>query len=624
MRKLYIDFETRSELNVKDAGAFKYTMHPSTEMLLVSWAVDDGEVRVDTEISDELLALLEAEDVLKIAHNAEFDMCVCKFVLGLPVDPVEWYDTAYQAAYCAYPRKLSHLADALRTTAKASQDEMLLFAEPRCVGRKAQSDDLFGTDYATVWNEKEDYPEEWERFVEYSRGDVIVMRECHKKMRQLPPIEVCAMRLTFEMNMNGVPFDMGLATRIKSIADDYAGKASERALAEYGIKNLRSVKQVQEALQREGVQLTTLNKKMRNGVEHPILELKDQATGASFSKVDKAAERICPDGRLHGEFVGYGAHTGRWSSRGVQLQNMARILSPVSADLANVRDYDHLRQHLRLCVHAPKPYKFLCADLSQIEARIVAWFAGCKWRMEAFANNEDIYSRSAERMFNLPHVDKTMPERQMGKCAELGLGYGGSIGAIKNIAPDFVRTVGEGKVADIVERWRAANPEICGLWRTLERAMRTAFKQGSCRVQCGGALFFIAFDGKTAVLTLPSGHALYYRGLHESSDGNLAYLDYSNGVHCPRHEKMWGGTLLENITQAFARDVLVHIMYTLRKRNNPDWYCIGTVHDEIWYLVRDGKDSDLDVLLNAMSSPISWATGLVTKGDGFVDSRYVK
>lgn len=624
MKKLYIDFETRSELDVKEVGAFKYAMHPSTELLLVSWAVDDGYVRVDETVNEELYALIEADDVLKIAHNAEFDMCVCQYVLGIPVDATKWHDTAYQAAYFGYPRKLSHLAEALRTTAKASQDEMLLFSTPRVMGCKAEADDLFGADYETRWNDKEDYLAEWKRFIDYSRGDIIVMRECYNKMRPLPPIEVCAMRLTFEINFAGVPWDSELASRIKVIADKYAETASECALREYGIRNLRSVKQVKEALQRESVQLQSLNKKQRNGVEHRILDLKDQATGSSFSKIDKATERICIDGRLHGEFVGYGTHTGRWSSRGVQLQNIARILSPVSDTLDNVRDYDHLRQHLRLCVHAPRGYKFVCADLSQIEARIVAWFANCKWRKDAFANNEDIYARSAERMFNIPHVDKTMPERHMGKCSELGLGYGGSLGALRNIAPDFVREHGDAKVMGIIERWRAANPEICNLWRTLERAMRTAFKSGTCQAQLGGASFHFAFDGRTAVVMMPSGHALYYRGFHESHDGNLAYYDYANGMQCPRHEKLWGGTLLENITQAFARDVLVHIMYSIRKRNNPDWHCIGTVHDEIWYLVRDGKDSDLDVLLNAMSAPISWATGLVTKGDGFVDTRYVK
>lgn len=624
MRTLFIDYETRSELNVSNVGSFPYAMHPTTEMILASWAVDDGEVRVDETISDELYALLEDENVRKVAHNAEFDMCVTRYVLGIPVDSKEWFDTAYQAAYYGYPRSLANLADALKTTAKSSKEEMLLFSAPRVVGREKQEDDLFGFSYGTIWNTKDDYPDEWERFKDYARGDVIVMRECYHKMRMLPPIEQVAMRLTFDINYNGVPFDLNLGQRIKVIADDYANKAGLEVKERYGIANLRSVKQVQEALNREGVFLNSLNKKLRNGVEHRILELKDQASGASFSKINKAKKRICQDGRIRGEFVGYGAHTGRWSSRGVQLQNFARILSPVSPTLDNVRDYDHLRQHLRLCIYAPKPYKFVCADLSQIEARVVAWFANCKWRMDAFANSEDIYSRSAERMFSIPHVDKTMPERQMGKCAELGLGYGGSLGALRNIAPDFVREQGEGKVMDIIDRWRSANPEICALWRTLERVMRTALKQGVCKLQCGNATFHIACDGRVCVFNLPSGRALYYRGLHEDSEGGLVYYDYSNGMLYPKREKLWGGTLLENITQAFSRDVLVDIMRRVDARNDCNWYCIGTVHDEIWYLVRNGEENDLNVLLTEMARPIPWANGLITKGDGFVDERYVK
>lgn len=624
MRTLFIDLETRSELNVADVGSYPYAMHPTTDILLVTWALDDGAVHVDEEVCDELYDLLENENVLKVAHNAEFDMSILKYVLGLPIDSCEWFDTAYQAAYLGYPRSLASLADALKTTAKSSKEEMLLFSTPRVLAREKQDDDLFGFSYDTIWNTKEDYPEEWERFKEYARGDVIVMRECFQKMRMLPPIERVAMRLTFDMNKNGVPFDLNLGLRIKELADKYANEAGVEAKLRYGINNLRSVKQVHDALYREGVFLISLNKKLRNGVEHRILELKDQASGASFSKIAKAQKRICQDGRIRGEFVGYGAHTGRWSSRGVQLQNFARILSPVSPALDNVRDYDHLRQHLRLCIYAPKPYKFVCADLSQIEARVVAWFANCKWRMDAFANSEDIYARSAERMFGLEHVDKSMPERHMGKCSELGLGYGGSLGALRNIAPDFVRAQGEGKIMDMIDRWRAANPEICALWRTLERAMRTALKQGTCKLQCGNATFHIAYDGRVCVFNLPSGRALYYRGLHEDSDGGLTYYDYSNGMLHPKREKLWGGTLLENVTQAFSRDVLVDIMRRIDARNNCDWYCIGTVHDEIWYLVRDGKEDDLQVLLTEMARPIAWANGLITKGDGFVDKRYVK
>lgn len=622
MEYLFLDFETRSELDVQTVGSHKYNMHPSTEILLVSWALGNNPVRVDTEITEELRSLIEREDVIKIAHNAEFDMAVCKYVAGIDIDVWEWFDTAYQAAYYGHPRKLAYLARTLHTTGKGAPTEMLLFSQPVKVARAAEHDDLFASFNPTRYNEPADYPFEWKRFLEYSRLDTEVMRECFFKMAALPDIEVTTMRMTFEMNFNGVPFDIDFAKRIKQKADEYSTRAGVIAQERYGIKNLRSVKQVKEALAREGMFMDSLNKKERMGKDHDILTLRDQASGAAFSKIKTAEERICPDNRLHGEFVGFGAHTGRWSSRGVQLQNFARILSNVSTDLTKVRDYSHLREHLRLSIYAPKPYQFVCADLSQIEARIVSWLAGCKWRMDAFANDEDIYSRSAERMFGLPHVDKSMPERQMGKCAELGLGYGGGGNAIERIAPDFYHEQGAAKIDEIVRRWRSANPEICALWRTLEKGLRTAMVSGVCRVSCGLTTLVFKFDGRTAAITLPSGRALYYRGMTANSE-TISYLDYSRGGEYPVTTHIWGGVILENVTQAIARDVLVDIMERVKGYEGcRNLVCIGTVHDEVWYLTRD--DDALDVLLNEMKRPITWASGLVTKGDGFIHERYIK
>lgn len=616
MDKLYIDYETRSALDVATVGTYKYASDPSTEIILVSWALNDGAVHTDTEVSDELYRLLEAGDVVKIAHNAEFDAVVTQAKVGIDFNPDEWFDTAYQAAYFGYPRKLAYLAAALKTTRKASQEEMLFFSMPVKEKRRKNAEPA-----PIRFNDPTDYPEEWERFKQYSRLDVEVMRECHLKMRALPDIEEIVMALTFDMNKNGVPFDMPFAQEIKKRADEYAANAGKEARAQYGIENLRSVPQVKAALAREGVFMTTLNAKERNGVTHPILELRDRASGAAFSKIGTAAKRICADGRLHGEFVGYGAHTGRWSSRGVQLQNFARILSEVSLDLNKVQSYSHLRQHMRLSIYAPDPYRFVCADLSQIEARIVAWLANCEWRMAAFKNGEDIYSRSAERMFGLPHVDKSMPERQMGKCAELGLGYGGAVNAILRIAPDFYREVGERKVVEIVQRWRSANPEVCRLWRILETAFKEAMQRGVVSVKVGiDAKLVMRYDGHTAIITLPSGRFLYYRGVH-TEDSDLYYLDYSRGGEHPVRTKFWGGVLLENVTQAIARDVLVEIMNTINWRY-PTYKLIGSVHDEVWYLTTD--PTALDNLLGVMKEEITWAYGLVTKGDGFISKRYIK
>lgn len=617
MKKLFIDFETRAVSDLKTVGAHRYATN-GAEITLVSWAVDDGPVHVEEVVPEEIRRMLEDDDVLKIAHNAEFDAAITQYVLGIPVNPDAWWDTAYQAAYFGYPRALSALAQHLHTTTKASSEEMLLFASPIKPSRRDISRGVVPS--GPVWCTKYSHPDEWARFVEYSMTDTIVLRECYKAMPSLPAIEVFAMRHTMRINFEGVPFDAGLAMRIKARADKYSSDASNEAREKYGIENLRSTPQVKEALRRAGVHLTSLNKKERAGEDHEILRLRDQATGSSFSKIPKAFERLCDDGRLRGELVGYGAHTGRWSSRGVQMQNFARIQSEVSDDLANVKSYDHLRQHLRLCIYAPEPYNFICADLSQIEARIVAWLSGCEWRMRAFENGEDIYARSAERMFGLPHVDKSMPERQMGKCAELGLGYGGAVNAIARVAPDFYREQGDEKVADIVRKWRAANPEICSLWRVTERAFAQAMRSGVCKMRCGDVAIVIRYNGETATITLPSGRALYYRKVTKDYDGTLRYLDFSSGQFATS-VKFWGGTLVENIVQAVARDVLVDIMQRVYRRR-PEYKCIGSVHDEVWYLSKDKKA--INVLLEEMARPVSWAPGLITKGDGFASKRYIK
>lgn len=625
-RTLFIDFETRSEADLKTAGTHKYCMDATTDVLLVAYAFDNepGDVCTLDDLPVKVWEAIEDSNVLKIAHNAEFDMAVAKYVMKLNITYADWFDTAYQAAYYGYPRALEHLAKILRTTQKASQEELRFFSTPVSKAKPVACDELFSKPSVTRWNEPESHPAEWQKFKDYAYGDVVVMRECFSKMRMLPDIEVFTMHETFEMNFNGVPFDGEFAAKIYALSQDYSQRAGEEAKERFGVENLRSTKQVRIALSRAGCGLASLNKKERSGVTHDILELRDQATGSAFSKIPTAFTRACPDGRLRGEFVGHGAHTGRWSSRGTQLHNWARILSHVDTDLSKVRDYDHLRQHMRLCLGYVPDRDFVCADLSQIEARIVAWLANCKWRMEAFSNGIDIYARSAEKMFNKRNLTKDDVERQYGKCAELGFGYGGGYNAIKNIQPDFYRKIGEAKAQELVQQWRTTNPEICQLWKDLERAFLAAIKRGRGIANCGSTTLTFQFDGSTVRVSLPSGRALYYRGVSVRGTGfglDIFYLDYSRGGEHAAQVKLWGGTLLENVTQAIAKDVLTDIMYRTKERTESS--CIGTVHDEVWYLCENGEQT-LNVVLEEMRRPISWANGLVTKGEGFTSDRYRK
>lgn len=621
---LFIDFETRSKADLLSLGAHRYCMDDSTRMLLCSYAFDDCEVVVTDELPKEVIDAIQDPNVLKVAHNAEFDMSVIKYVLGITIDIDEWFDTAYQGVYYGLPRKLSELAKRLQIEQKDEQTGVYFFSIPRKKSKAELLPSLFNNNVSD-FNEPEDYPQEWEEFKRYAIKDTIVMRQAFRAMAMLPAIEIFTSQMTMKMNFNGVPFDAKLAVKIYRRAMEYEKNASEKALELYGIENLKSTQQVQKALRANEVYLDSLNKKTRLDTTHEILDLRDVATGAAFSKIPTALTRMCSDGRLHGEFIGHGAHTGRWSSKGVQLQNWARINEPVSELMEDIKSYDHLRQHMRLCLGNTVNKEFTCADLSQIEARITAWMAGSAWRMEAFANDVDIYARSAEKMFNKEHVSKNDIERYYGKCAELGFGYGGGHQAIKNIQPMFYEEVGEAKVRELVDRWRAANPEISRLWRTLEQTLRASMRTGRQQVICGGAKLTFMYDGKHAKIILPSGRALYYRSLHTSAtdrgSSELAYMDYSRGGNAIR-VRIWGGVLLENVVQAISRDILVDIMQRVEQRL-PDAECIGTVHDEVWYLNSPNVDT-FGILLEEMARPISWAYGLVTKGDGFTSDRYRK
>lgn len=611
MKVLFLDYETRSEADLTKVGAHRYAQDPTTEVLLLAWAVDGGPVHVDEEVSDELFELLCRPDIMKVAHNAEFDMAVTKYVVGVDIDVWQWHDTAYQAAYFGYPRALKALAEMLDCTRKAANEEMLLFSSP-VKSRKKNA--------PITWCTKETHPNEWENFKAYAAQDVLAMRECYLEMPKLIDSELFVMHHTFQMNFEGIPFDMELANKILKKSEEYSAEAGQLALAIYGVQNLRSVPQMKAALEREGVFLESLNAKERNGVEHPLLELRDKACGSVFSKIKKAELRICFDGRLRGEFVGYGAHTGRWSSRGVQFQNFARITSEVNENLENVRDYAHLKQHMRLCINSGSPAQdFVCADLSQIEARVVAWLAGCEWRMEVFKNGEDIYARSAERIFGIPHVTKDSPYRQQGKYAELSLGFGGAVGAMQRFAPDFCREQGEENILKLVQSWRRANPEICRLWRLLEDAFHEAVQRGVCVLRLPYTTLTFRATRRVVTIELPNGHTLYYRDVRGHTTGDLVYTSYSKG-----HGTMiqlWGSIFIENIAQAIARDVLVDIMARVGIIY-PEYKCVGTVHDEVWYITDDPKA--LDNLLIEMARPIEWAKGLITKGDGLVSKRYIK
>lgn len=632
MRNLFIDFETASEVDLAKVGAHRYAQHPSTRILLVSWRRDDGETHTEEEVSDELIRYILDPSIRKVAHNAEFEMCVCTYILRLPLRIQGWFDTMYQAAYYSYPQGLSRLSVALNTVRKASSEEMLMFSKP-LPAKKGDAALTFAT--------KATHPVAWAAFLEYSNTDTVALSEVFNAMPMLPDDVLDVFHMCMEMNFNGYPFDMELAERIVAKAKEYELGASEIALRKYGIENLKSAKQVQKALRERGIFLDTLNAKLRGDVSHEILDLRDNATGSSFSKISAARMRINPDGRIRGELRAGGTHTGRLAGKGVQPQNFARILSPVDPTLTNVTSYEHLKQHMRLCIKAPDEHKLLVGDLSQIEARVLSWLSGSQWLLDAFERGDDIYARNAERMFGLTNVTKDSVERQFGKIAVLSLGYG--CGAKRFLTSNlaFFSRLGDGAEAaasDTVAKYRDANRPIVQLWRAVEDAFRYAMQYGVARLQTAFTTLVFEFeDQRTMRIALPSGRALYYRGVYSMQQaGKQSQLVYTNYATGAQPVFFWGGKLVENIVQAIAADVLLLVYKSFQTYGLLDAYNITSdslsvckpilqVHDELVYLIPDEyAERALTTLKRVLHYDVPWAEGLPLSGEAFLDDRYTK
>ena len=644
MSILGIDIETYSEVDLLKCGVYAYAEHPSFEILLFAYAFDDEETHVvDLKCGERLpprvLDALTDPAITKAAFNAAFERTCIGRYLGKRLDAAQWQCTAVQSAMLALPLSLEGVGEVLgieRKKLKEGGDLVRYFSLP-CKPIKANGQ--------RTRNLPEHAPEKWQRFKEYCVRDVDAEREIRARLQgyPIPAKEQELYRLDQEINDRGVMVDPVLVARAIECDKQYREKTTKRAYELTGLANPNSPAQLKEWLEGQGTQVDTLDKKavraLLPGAEGDVLEvlkLRLLMAKTSVKKYEAIRRSVCADGRVHGLLQFYGANrTGRWAGRLVQIQNLPQNHIP---DLALARDlvkagryadiealYEstpNVLSELIRTAFVPRPgCRFIVADFSAIEARVIAWLAGEQWRLEVFRQGGDIYCASASKMFHVP-VEKHGQNahlRQKGKIAELALGYGGAVGALTAMGA-LEMGLAEEELPPLVRQWREANPHIIRLWAQVEDAAMTAVRERA-EVALGRLVF--QYRSGMLFIALPSGRKLCYvkpriQTNRFGGDG-LTYEGVGESRKWTRIET-FGGKLTENIVQATARDLLAESMLRLR---DAGFEIVMHIHDEAVLEVPIGKSSAGEVCALMAEAP-AWADGLPLRADGYECEFYKK
>ena len=643
---LSLDIETYSSIDLAKSSVYRYSESPDFEILLIAWAIDGSDVRV-IDLTQEPMPKWLADAIkdpatVKTAFNANFERVCLSRLLGVPLDPYNWRCTMVQALSIGLPRSLADVGRALglpedKQKLKEGKELVSYFCKP-CKPTKANG--------GRTRNRPSDAPEKWQRFIEYNRRDVEAEMEIHKRLSgyPLPLQEWRTYELDQRINDRGVMIDQELMDSALRMSREHTEALTRAAVKITGLSNVNSLIQLKSWLGTDGA----LDKKavaslLRSGVLTPaqeeLLRIRQELGKTSVSKYEAMKRGLCQDGRVRGLFAFYGAgRTGRWAGRQVQVQNLPQNHIP---DLDTARKLvksgdremvqllygsvpDTLSQLIRTAFVARPGYTFCVADFSAIEARVVAWLAGEEWRQEVFRNGGDIYCASASAMFKVPVVKHGINGhlRQKGKIAELALGYGGSVGALKAMGA-IEMGLTEEELQPLVSSWRAANPRITDLWWRVDRAAREAIETGEALEPLPGGMTI----HKTRMLlhiSLPSGRTLrYWAPAVEPDDQGREQITYS-GTEAGKWGRVssYGPKLVENIVQATARDCLREAMLRVAKRYDR---IVMHVHDEMIVEVpEEDAESALRYMLQCMSDPITWAPGLLLKGDGYITKYYRK
>lgn len=656
MKQLSIDIETKSSADIGKTGLYRYAQDPDFSVLLFAYMEDDLPVRVvdlamGEAIPTRILEAMKDPLVTKHAYNAAFEWyCLNRAGYKTPLD--QWKCTMIHGLYCGYTAGLEATGKAIglpQDKRKLTTGKALIryFCVP-CKPTKSNG--------GRTWNLPRHAPEKWKLFKEYNGQDVVTEHEILKRLQAfpMPEAEWQQWRMDVQMNAFGVRVDTGLIQGALEVGGRTMEELTREAYRITGISNPNSPTQILGWLKEQGIPLDNLTKETVAGTlertdlpetVRRVLVIRQQMGKTSIKKYTAMDTAKCEDDRIRGLTQFYGAsRTGRWAGRLVQLQNLPRnyLRTLDSArNLVKQKNYaavkalygnvpDTLSQLIRTAFIPSEGHKFVVADFSAIEARVIAWLAGEEWVNEVFATHGKIYEATASQMFHVPieKIVKGNPEyalRQKGKVATLALGYqGGTSALIQMGALDM--GLAEEELPDIVHRWRNANPRIRDLWYAVEEAalqvMYTAQPQA-----INGLIFRLEGDviyGQSFLtVQLPSGRKIFYPKpfLQENKFGKQAIHYYTVGQQTHKWEvtSTYGGKMTENIVQATARDCLAE---TLRRIHALGLQVVFHVHDEV--IIDAPMDVAVNTVCNLMGEPIPWAPGLILKGAGFENSYYMK
>ena len=644
MKKLSIDIETFSDIDLIKCGVYKYADSPAFEILLFAYSIDDGEINIidlvnGEELPEEIAEAIKSDTVIKTAFNAQFErVCLSKH-LGILLDPSSWYCTAVQAAELSLPSSLADVGAALGLERQKMTEgkELIKYFCVSCKPIKSNG--------GRTRNMPGDAPEKWALFKEYCKRDVDVERQIAKKLEMYPISESEHRLYVLDQRINdrGVLVDLELARQAVKLNSIQTAVATEQAYTLTGLENPNSVAQLKAWLTENGVEIESLSKKAvaaladeTDGDIQEMLHLRLLMSKTSVKKYEAVMRSVCRDNRVRGMMRFCGAsRTGRWSGNILQPQSLPQNHLPdltLARDIVKDGDFEMLNMtfgnvpnalsELIRTVLIPKPnHRFIVADFSAIEARVLSWLAGEQWRLDTFRNGGDIYCASASQMFRVP-VEKHGVNghlRQKGKISELACGYGGSVGALKNMGA-VEMGVPEDELQGLINDWRNANPHIVKLWTEVGNTAMKAIKEKTI-VSLGKLVFM--YERGILFIRLPSGRRLSYIkpriGTNRFGGDSITYMGVGASKKWERLET-FGGKLVENIVQAIARDLLASAMMNVA---NAGYNIVFHVHDEIIAEAPDGQGS-VDEMCMLMSINPDWADGIPLSADGYECEYYRK
>lgn len=656
MESLSIDIETYSSVDLNKSGVYAYADAPDFEILLFAYAFDDEKVQITDiaqgeKLPERVMSALTDDNIIKTAYNANFERtCISRyFNMELPVS--QWKCSCVQALELGLPPRLADVAEALGLPQQKDKRGKALidyFSKPMSVKNEDDGQLSLYKESSLPRHIPSDAPDKWNTFKEYCMQDVEVERAVKKKLSRFPirdseqKLWECDQRI----NDRGVRADIPFVEKAVEYNNIYGEICYNEAQRLTGLENPKSVPQLKKWLEAEiGEKINSLNKdKIKELVNSDIplkvkrvLFLRSMLAKTSVSKYEAMRRSVCSDGRIRGLLQFYGANrTGRWAGRVVQVQNLPQNhLRDLEYARDNVKNGDFetfemlfgnvpgtLSELVRTALIPDDGRRFIVADFSAIEARVLSYLADEEWRLEVFRTHGKIYEASAAQMFHVPveSINKGDPLRQKGKIAELALGYGGSVGAMVNMGA-LKMGLDEDELQPIVDRWRTSNPAITAFWKSVENAAFNAINGKPTKIKHG-----ISFMKEAGILFigLPSGRRIAYVkpqiGTNKFGGKAITYMGMNQTSSKWEQLETWGGKLTENIVQAFARDCLAESIMRLEQRGLEVNF---HVHDEVIINAPKGVSSAEEVA-GIMCEPIAWAEGLPLNADGYECEFYMK